>query len=41
MNGFTQGRLDAERLSDHRRRYFADQEVEQARRKSLDPGITA
>jgi len=30
MNGFAKNRLDGERLSDHRRRRFADQEVEQA-----------
>jgi hypothetical protein len=35
MNGFAKGRLDAEPLSDHRRRDSADREVEQARQKSF------
>jgi hypothetical protein len=30
MNGFAKGRLDAEPFSDHRRRYAADREVEEA-----------
>ena len=40
MNGFAKGRLDAERLSDHRRRDSADQEIEQARQESFHMGIT-
>jgi hypothetical protein len=30
MNGFAKGRFDAESFSDHRRRFDADREVEQA-----------
>jgi hypothetical protein len=41
MNGFAKGRLDAEPLSDHRRRDSADQEIEQARQASFHMGITA
>ena len=39
MNGFAKGRLDAERLSDHRRRDSADRDIEQARQESFHMGI--
>jgi len=32
MNGFAKGRLDAEQLSNHRRRDSADRELEEARK---------
>ncbi|TAJ77462.1 hypothetical protein EPO44_20755 [bacterium] len=41
MNGFAKDRPDAESFSDHRRRRFAGQEVEQARKESVRMGITA
>jgi hypothetical protein len=37
MKGFGKGRADAEQFSAHRRRYFADREVEQAQRGVSDP----
>jgi hypothetical protein len=41
MNGFAKDRLDAESFSDHRRRRFADREVEQTRREVFRLPITA
>jgi len=41
VNGFAKGRLDAERLSDHRRRDSADREIEQARQESFHMGTAA
>jgi hypothetical protein len=31
MNGFAKGRVDAESLSDHRRRFDAEKQLEEAR----------
>jgi hypothetical protein len=41
MNGFGKGRLDAEKLSDYRRRLDADRETEQVRREPFHIGMTA
>ena len=41
MTGFSQDRLDAEPFSDHRRRSYADRELQHARSESMHLGITA
>ena len=39
MNGFAKGRVDAESLSDHRRRFDAEGQLAEARVKIFHPGI--
>ena len=39
MNGFAKGRVDAESLSDHRRRFDAEGQLEEARVEMSHTGI--
>jgi len=41
VNGFAITRPDAEQFADHRRRFFADRAVREARRGSLDEKASA
>jgi hypothetical protein len=39
MNGFAKGRIDAQSLSDHRRRFVAERQLEEARVENVHTGI--